>query len=539
MQFKFSAKAGFAAVASCLAMVASTSASAEQVTLRVKGGGFEVSGELKSFDGARYVIDTPVLGRMTLDAARFDCVGAACLTLGRSESAALNPAVGLPAGSANSVVISGSNTIGNQLMPALIEGYAAAAKLSVVRVAGADPLDLEFRLADAQKRPIGQVTVRRHGSSTAFKDLEKQAAQIGMSSRPIKPEEVQKLAAAGRGDLRTPASEHVLGLDGLVVVVSPENPAVSISLDNVAKIFAGEIKDWSELGLPAGKINTYAPTPDSGTYDTFESLVMKPRNAALQEATKRTEDHAQQSDWVAADPLGIGVVGIAYQRNAKMLNIESSCGLITRPTVFSMKTEEYPLTRRLYLYTSPNSTSTSARNLVNFALSPAAQAIVRRTDFVDQSPEVMPFKDQGARIAYAMNAPSEDFDLNMMRELLTDITPAERLTTTLHFETNATRLDAKATLDVARLAQVFGEEAYRNKRILIIGFADSRGGFDINLQLSRGRAEAVRRALFAVQPSAEFKRRVTAKGYSELAPVNCNDNDVGREFNRRVEIWIY
>ena len=72
MQFKFSAKAGFAAVASCLAMVASTSASAEQVTLRVKGGGFEVSGELKSFDGARYVIDTPVLGRMTLDAARFD-----------------------------------------------------------------------------------------------------------------------------------------------------------------------------------------------------------------------------------------------------------------------------------------------------------------------------------------------------------------------------------------------------------------------------------------------------------------------------------
>ena len=78
-----------------------------------------------------------------------------------------------------------------------------------------------------------------------------------------------------------------------------------------------------------------------------------------------------------------------------------------------------------------------------------------------------------------------------------------------------------------------------DKRILIIGFADSRGGFDINLQLSRGRAEAVRRALFAVQPSAEFKRRVTAKGYSELAPVNCNDNDVGREFNRRVEIWIY
>lgn len=538
MQFRFSASASLAVAASCLVTLAPSPARAEQVTLRVKGGGFEVNGELKGFDGTRYVVDTPVLGRMTLDAARFDCIGAACLAVGRTESAAPSPAVGVPAGSAGSIVVSGSNTIGNQLMPALIEGYAAAAKLSVVRVAGSDPLDLEFRFADARKRPVAQVLLRRHGSSTAFKDLEKGTAEIGMSSRRIKPEEADQLTAAGRGDLRAPSSEHVLGLDGLVVLVSPENPAVSISIDNVAKIFAGEIKDWSELGLPAGKINVYAPTPDSGTYDTFESLVLKPRNAKLLDGIKRTEDHAQQSDWVAADPLGIGVVGIAYQRNAKLLNIESSCGLITRPTVFSMKTEEYPLSRRLYLYTSTRST-TSARNIVNFAMSPAAQVIVRRADFVDQSPEVMPFKDQGARIAYAMNAPNEDFDLDMMRELLTDITPAERLTTTLHFETNATRLDAKATLDVARLAQVFGEEAYRNKRILIIGFADSRGGFDINLQLSRGRAEAVRRALFAVQPSAEFKRRVTAKGYSELAPVNCNDNDLGREFNRRVEVWIY
>ncbi|MEQ1384070.1 hypothetical protein ABLW58_25810, partial [Salmonella enterica] len=81
----------------------------------------------------------------------------------------------------------------------------------------------------------------------------------------------------------------------------------------------------------------------SGTFDTFDNLVLKPRNLKLVDTAKRTENHAEQSDLVAADPNGIGFAGIAYERNAKALNIETSCGLIVKPSVFSMKTEEYPL----------------------------------------------------------------------------------------------------------------------------------------------------------------------------------------------------
>ncbi|MFX8680983.1 substrate-binding domain-containing protein, partial [Acinetobacter baumannii] len=89
-------------------------------------------------------------------------------------------------------------------------------------------------------------------------------------------------------------------------------PAISLSLDNIAKIFGGVIKDWSEVGLPAGTINVYASTPESGTFDTFDNLVLKPRNLKLVDTAKRTENHAEQSDLVAADPNGIGFAGIAY-----------------------------------------------------------------------------------------------------------------------------------------------------------------------------------------------------------------------------------
>ena len=117
------------------------------------------------------------------------------------------------------------------------------------------------------------------------------------------------------------------------------------------KIFAGEITDWAQLGLPSGTINLYAPNADSGTFETFNDLIMKPLNLRASENIRRTANHAQQSDWVASDPNGIGIISLAYLRNAKALNIQTACGLITRPSRFAMKTEEYPLTRRLYLYT--------------------------------------------------------------------------------------------------------------------------------------------------------------------------------------------
>lgn len=523
------------ALSATLVVLAAQGVTAGEVTLRTKGGDFSIVGEIRGFDGAKYTIQSKSLGAMTLDAARFDCVGADCPKgpLAASEPAAQFVASGGPA----RISVSGSNTIGNQLMPALVTAFATSNKLNLTKVVGDNPLDLQLKL-DNGGRDVAIIDLHRHGSATAFRDLEAHTADIGMASRQVKAEEAAKLVGAGLPDVRQAGSEHILGLDGLEILVSPNNKLVSISVDNVAKIFSGQITDWSALGLPAGPINVYAPTPDSGTFETFVHLVLAPRKLELTKSAKRTENHAEQSDWVARDPNGIGFAGIAYQRNAKPLNIEVSCGLITVPSVFSMKTEEYPLSRRLYLYTAGEPRQPLAKSLLDFVLSPSAQPVVKQNDFIDQSPELIGYEAQASRIANAFNAPAEDFNAELMKQLTSDLKGAQRLSATFRFQTASFALDNKALADISRLTQVLKTAEFNKREILLVGFADSRGEFGNNLRLSERRARSVLNAINAGERAGGAFPRIQLKAYSELAPVACNDSEDGRQYNRRVEVWV-
>jgi len=519
--------------------VHATASFAETVTLRMKGGGFEINGDLQAFDTRKYRIKSDVFGVMSLDATRFECIGENCPTGRVDGSQGIRHAALIPDNNPGGTVgIVGSNTIGNQLMPSLIQAYAEKAGLRATKVVGQDPLDLNYNLAAGPGGRQTLLELRRHGSSTSFRALEAGTAQIGMSSRPIKDKEVAALATKGLGDMRAPTHEHILGLDGLVIIVSEQNSATSISIENLQRIFSGDMTDWSELGLPAGPINIYAPTPDSGTFDTFKSLVLKPGGVELAQTAKRTENHAEQSDLVARDPNGIGVVGIAYQRNAKVLNIENSCGLISRPSRFSMKTEEYPLTRRLYLYTPGQPSHPVARGLLEFAKSDEAQSLVADADFIDQSLARLTFKEQAGRIAYALNASEDDFDMPLMRDLISRARSAERLSVTLRFATGGAQLDNKSRADLVRVRNELAKDSYDGKTVLIMGYADSVGAFEPNLGLSRKRALSVQSALLRDAPESMQDVKLETLAYSELAPVACNDTDAGRRFNRRVEIWV-
>lgn len=510
---------------------------AGEITLRMKNGDFQLKGELVAYDNAKYTIMSKSLGSMTLDANRFDCIGDACPTGVLALRAPSDDFSGAANAGPSAFAISGSNTIGNQLMPNLIEAYAQKAGLKLTKTVGADPLDLAFDLAKADGSNAGKIALHRHGSSTAFTDMEKKVAEIGMASRPVKGEEVKKFIAAGLGNLQLPDSEHVLGLDGLVVLVSPDNPLVSLPVATIAKIFAGEIKDWSEIGQPAGKINVYAPTKDSGTFDTFEHLVLKPNKLELTTEAKRTANHAEQADWVAHDRLGIGFAGIAYMRNAKPLNIVASCGLISQPTIFNIKTEEYPLSRRLFLYTMGQPRDPLARQLLSFALSGDAQGIVKQADFIDQVPETAGYDTQTGRIAFALNALPANFNAELMQSFTNDIQKGRRLSLTFRFHTGSYTLDNKALADVKRLVNLQKDEAFTNKDILLAGFADTQGLFSANVFLSQNRARAVLAALKA-EGLDLAKHKISIKGYGELAPAACNDTPEGMQINRRVEVWL-
>ena len=511
-------------------MLQAPSALAEEITLQMSGSQVVFKGELLGFDDNSYTVALENLGTLRLARDKFDCVGGACPGGAPAQVAALTagPDFG----------IHGSNTIGAQLMPALIEGYAETIGAKVVKRVGEDPEEVQIELLGNDGKKLSVVDLRSHGSGTSFPALARGEAQIGMSSRPIKDKELTFMDLAGFLGMSAPGREHILALDGLLVIVAPDNPLSSISADDLAKVFAGEIADWSQLGLPPGRINLYARDDKSGTYDTFNSLVLKPAKRKISGEARRFESNADLSDAVASDPSGIGFTGIAYQRNSKTLSISSSCGIVQKPSTFGVKTEEYPLSRRLFLYTTPNLTAPHGRQLLQFALSEDAQDIIVDVGFIDQTADRLPFSQQGDRLAAALDVSAESFDMELMRSATSNLSNAERLSTTFRFRSGSSELDNKALQDVSRLARLIERDAARGRQFLLVGFADAAGPFEDNRRLSLARARTVRSAILAVSGRDLPQNRLQTLGFSEIMPVACNDSRQGRALNRRVEVWL-
>jgi glucose/mannose transport system substrate-binding protein len=262
----------------------------------------------------------------------------------------------------------GSNTIGKDLAPALCEDFLKyEGATSVQRKPGnrEDEVDIEAVLPNESGGPV-TFEIKAHGSNTAFTDLAEGTADIGMSSRQIKPDEVQRCASAGLGNLQGAPSENVLRLDAIAVLVNKSNPTNSITKQQLADIFAGKITDWSQVGGSPGPIYLYAPDDNSGTFDTFKSLVLGTRT--LSSRASRYEDVARLSDAVAGDTNGIGFAGQSFVRGCKIVPVGDGSKKPLLPTPFAVAAGDYPLSRRLYLYIPSDPQNKWTRKFVEFAL---------------------------------------------------------------------------------------------------------------------------------------------------------------------------
>jgi phosphate transport system substrate-binding protein len=311
-------------------------------------------------------------------------------------------------------------------------------------------------------------------------------------------------------------------------------------MDQLSGIFSGAISDWASVGGQPGHIQVYARDDKSGTFDTFNALVLKPRKAALVATARRFESSEELSDSVARDANGVGFVGFAYLRNAKALEIANDCGIAYRPTVFNVKTEQYPLSRRLFLYGSNLAPGSVAARLVEFVGSPAAQEVVRADGFVDQSIELLDDRDQVMRLADGLIGLQPDVDPAALRELAANLKNSSRMSTTLMFALSSSKLDSKAEADIARIADFVRDLRKTDpaRGVILAGFTDSVGDFFANRALSQARAEQIRGDLLRALGKDVPASAVVARGYSKLLPTSCNTTREGRNRNRRVEVWV-
>ncbi len=391
--------------------------------------------------------------------------------------------------------LSGSNTIGAELGPALVEAWLAQKKgaTEIRRQPGGK--EDEVRIFAMIGGQLKMVEVKAHGTATGFTDLENGSCDIAMASRKIKNEEQVRLASLNLGD------EKVIGLDAVVVILHESNGVTAMTKQEVNSIFTGEntSRTW----------HVNARDDKSGTFDTFKDRVLG--SAKLVGSAKRYEDSRALASAVAADPDGIGFVGLPFAVGVKKLQIQEKGALPVEPTVLTVRNESYPLTRRLLFYV-PQQASSDARQFADFVISDAGQDIVDKIGFVGQNLMII------------------NPDPNRAPE--TKIPGADILNTMLYFRSGSSELDARAVQDLQKLVNLLSKQEAR-RGIILVGFADNKGTVDANLRLSRDRAQTVANRL---APLGIVARGVT--GFGQALPLADNSTEEGRGKNRRVEIWI-
>ena len=412
--------------------------------------------------------------------------------------------------------IQGSNTIGAKLGPALISGLFQSQGFSNIRIVPAGAENEQLVQAEDKLGRTLQASVAAHGSGTGFVALQDGSADLAASSRPIKDSEAAALQ--NLGELRSADAEQIIAIDGLAIIVNPRNPLGSLTTEQLAKAFSGEVRDWSQLGGAPGAITVYARDDKSGTYDTFKELVLAARGKSLAPGAKRFESSDQLSDLVSQDPGGIGFIGLPYVRQSKALAIADGDSQPMPPSTTLIATEDYPLSRRLFLYNPPGTTNEWVKSLVQFAHSPAGQAIVEKSGFIAQTV-------QAVKVSANAKMP-EDY-----RKLADE---AQRLSVNFRFQEGSATLDNKAQRDIERVMDYLKSHDKLSHKVVLVGFGDPKNDPERAALLSKLRAMAVRRDL---SKGGVIFRDIT--GLGEQMPVAANDGDDGRMKNRRVEVWVY
>ena len=261
----------------------------------------------------------------------------------------------------------------------------AAKDKNVIQVKGSDTMvNLGQAWAEKymEKNPTDFVAVTGGGSGTGFSSLISGTCDIAMASRSIKDKEIALAKAKGINP-----NEIKVALDGLAVVVNPNNPVSKLTLGQLADIFTGRVSNWKEVGGKDEKIVILSREVNSGTHVYFKEHVLRKNDSNSKEefASSALMLSSSQAiaDEVAGNPAAIGYYGMGYisKKQKPLFLAKDEKSEYEAPTIENVVNGKYPISRPLFIYTN-GQTQGLVKKFVDFMLSKEGQDIVLATDFV-------------------------------------------------------------------------------------------------------------------------------------------------------------
>jgi phosphate transport system substrate-binding protein len=251
-------------------------------------------------------------------------------------------------------------------------GFAFAPAADKIVVKGSDTLVIlaqKWAEVYMKSNPNVAIQVTGGGSGVGISALINGATDICNSSRKMKQTEKDKLKAR----YNTLGVEVACAKDGITIYLNPSNKVTELTIDQLSKIFKGEITNWKQVGGADADIKLYGRENSSGTYVFFQENVVKGDYAPSCQTLPGT---AAVVNAVKKDPNAIGYGGAAYSEGIEICKVkkdDKSKGSI--PTAETIKTGEYPITRYLYMYLRSKPTG-ALKSYIDWILSPEGQKLV-------------------------------------------------------------------------------------------------------------------------------------------------------------------
>lgn len=209
-----------------------------------------------------------------------------------------------------------------------------------------------------------KVTYNPTGSGSGIQAVQEGRCDIGLSSRNLKDEEAKDLEGT------------VVAIDGIAIIVNPENSISDLTIEQIASLYKGEITNWKEIGGNDAPVVLIGREAASGTRDGFESITGTKDACQYAQELTSTGDVVQT---VSSNPNAIGYASLASVKDTvKAIDVEG-----VTPTTETIQNGTYKVQRNFIFVTKKNAElSKAAKAFFDFATSSAADKLIEEAGAV-------------------------------------------------------------------------------------------------------------------------------------------------------------
>ncbi len=518
-----------------LTVIAPVGLMAQQVELRSSDEFISVEGEIVGFNGVMLSVDTAV-GQVSVPASEIICYGPGCLVMLASnnfgltadafDGIAAEETVALESLS-DDFVISFAAPSFNALYQTIAGGFAVSSQTSTT---------VELTAA-------GQMLLRNEtGNETATLNLATggAASDLRASMTPLRGASIPVFASPVDWATTTKLPNQLIGLGAFAVVVSADVDIAAISVADLAGIYAGDIKNWSEIGGQDQSILPLQLPIDSPLRDDVVALVMEPEGKAIAPSILTMADEASIATSVNQFPGSISVISLPSAAESTTIPVSGACGVPVAPTQFNIISGDYPLLRPIMVtYDRPPSTSLLTE-LFDYATSDVTQGLLEQRDFINHRAQIQDGDEKNARVSSLLTATLDDTQRAAAAEMFQTLFGSSRLSSTMTGGQASGPESAWNRAMFHDLRELARDGALSGQEIMFVGFGDSTAGNQDAIAASARAASDMQAAFgtFAADAISQSDLTLSSFGFGSLAPATCYEGQVSGPTQTRVEVWV-